>query len=58
MSHFRSHFRECITGYRRGINATLAVTSKVYEPHSLAEVSTFGFRGEGMTLRWHAKAPI
>jgi len=33
---------------RRCINATLAVTSKEYDPHSLTEVSTFGFRGEGI----------
>lgn len=43
-----SHLKECITANRRCVYATLAVTSKANEPYSLGEVSTFGFRGEGM----------
>ena len=52
-----SHLRGRTALYRRDINATLAVTSKAYEPHSLAEVSTFGFRGEGMAPALTRKRP-
>lgn len=40
--------QEVQTESRRRINAPFSVTSKAYEPHSLKEVSMFGFRGEGM----------